>query len=344
MARFTQLQVQRTFLDDLDDNCITHILRKLSPLDVFSVAGTCRRCRDIIQDGRLALVVSRRGRSSRSLYRHVYDTLQDAVDDSRPGETILLESTAGDAPHVVSNVLISWPLHIVGGGATAADTVIECGVGASAALDFRCSGKVANVTVRAARAACVRHQQGSLWVQQCALECDAKGLDHLFSAIVTSAIATGDQLNPLAAEDVKPLRQHRLTVVETAIQGGCSAIQTLGTGALQHVRCIFRELVYFWFEVDAACEPAVVKPDPDAAAASTPSAPASVVAVKEEAEAWVPPAGQAGAPLIAAAPRSAGSRVAKKRRAAALDEEEAEALLDERAHAWSQAHQFAALG
>ena len=35
-------QVQRTFLDDLDDNCITHILRKLSPLDVFSVAGTCR--------------------------------------------------------------------------------------------------------------------------------------------------------------------------------------------------------------------------------------------------------------------------------------------------------------
>ena len=124
----------------------------------------------------------------------------------RPGETILLESTAGDAPHVVSNVLINWPLHIVGGGATATDTVIEvhfshtranrhmhtkwaldahisllhpllnpwdslvvlsklqCGVGASAALDFRCSGKVANVTVRAARAACVRHQQGSLWV------------------------------------------------------------------------------------------------------------------------------------------------------------------------------------
>lgn len=110
-------------------------------------------------------MVSRRGRSSRSLYRHVYDTLQDAVDDSRcvlrsrsmlvsalrtlvctgcdvqgispaipsgrgqhccrPGETILLESTAGDAPHVVSNVLINWPLHIVGGGATATDTVIE---------------------------------------------------------------------------------------------------------------------------------------------------------------------------------------------------------------------------
>jgi hypothetical protein len=174
-----------------------------------------------------------------------------------------------------------------------------------------------------------------------------------------------------------------------APQGGCSAIQTLGTGALQHVRCIFRELVYFWFEVDAACEPAAVKPDTDVAAASTPSMPAPVVTIKvcsdtvshalpmnrertitcsspsrgctthlvyisicststialqEEAELWAPPAGQAGVPLIAATPKSAGSRVAKKCKAAALDEEEAEALLDERAHAWSQAHQFAALG
>ena len=68
------------------------------------------------------------------------------------------------------------------------------------------------------------------------------------------------------------------------------------------------------------------------------------VPAEEEAEAWAPPAGQAGAPLIVATPKSAGSRVAKKRKAAALDEEEAEALLDERAHAWSQAHQLAALG
>ena len=37
----------------------------------------------------------------------------------------MLESTAGDVSHVVSNVLINWPLHIVGGGTSAADTVIE---------------------------------------------------------------------------------------------------------------------------------------------------------------------------------------------------------------------------
>lgn len=106
----------------------------------------------------------------------------------------------------------------------------QCAPGAAAALDFRCSGKVANVTVRAARAACVRHQRGSLWVQQCALECDGKGLDHLFSAIVTSApggvgggFGTPPQLLP---EDTKLLRPHRLTVVETAIQAGCSSSKT----------------------------------------------------------------------------------------------------------------------
>ena len=70
------------------------------------------------------------------------------------------------------------------------------------------------------------------------------------------------------------------STLRIAQQGGCSAIQTLGTGALQHVRCIFRELVYFWFEVDAACEPAAVKPDSDAAAADTTSMPAPVVAIK----------------------------------------------------------------
>lgn len=269
------------------------------------------------------------------MYRHVYETLQAAVEDSRPGETILLEATADGEPHVVTDVLINWPLHIVGGGMSPADTVIQCGAGATAALDFHCSGKVANVTVRAARAACVRHQHGSLWVQQCALECDAKGLDHLFSAIVTSAIGTGDVLNPMAMEDVKPLRQHRLTVVETAIQGGRSAIQTLGTGALQHVRCIFREAVYFWFDVDAAPAAPVMKLDPDAATAAAPadssasSATAFTTTVKEEPREWVQQPGPAAA---------VSSRAAVKRKAEQLEEAEAEALLDERARAWNQAH------
>jgi hypothetical protein len=58
----------------------------------------------------------------------------------------MLESTAGDAPHVVSNVLINWPLHIVGGGASAADTVIEVHLLKCLSSDFR---RVVAVHVRA---------------------------------------------------------------------------------------------------------------------------------------------------------------------------------------------------
>ncbi len=54
------------------------------------------------------------------------------------------------------------------------------------------------------------------------------------------------------------------------LQGGRSAIQTLGTGALQHVRCIFREAVYFWFDVDAAAAPAPGSDDVGAIAAAAP--------------------------------------------------------------------------
>lgn len=40
-----QVPGQHTFMNDLDDGCMTLILRQLAPLDVFSMAGTCRvRC------------------------------------------------------------------------------------------------------------------------------------------------------------------------------------------------------------------------------------------------------------------------------------------------------------
>lgn len=66
---------------------------------------------------------------------------------------------------IVHSVHTSACCTVAGATVLTCDAVeTQCGVGASAALDFRCSGKVANVTVRAARAACVRHQQGSLWV------------------------------------------------------------------------------------------------------------------------------------------------------------------------------------
>lgn len=40
----------------------------------------------------------------------------------------MLESTAGGEPHAVSDVLLNWPLHIVGGGASPVDTVIQVSI------------------------------------------------------------------------------------------------------------------------------------------------------------------------------------------------------------------------
>lgn len=53
----------------------------------------------------------------------------------RPGDTIILEP--GEA-HLVQDVVIPWPLHLVGGGSSPESTVLTCPKGAdAAALDFR---------------------------------------------------------------------------------------------------------------------------------------------------------------------------------------------------------------
>lgn len=52
---------------------------------------------------------------------------------------------------------------------------------------YRASAKMANLTVKARRAACVVHQRGRLLVDACLLHCNAEGLDHLFAPLVTLA-------------------------------------------------------------------------------------------------------------------------------------------------------------
>ena len=55
-------------------------------------------------------------------------------------------------------------------------------------LDRRAPGKLAKVTVRSSRGACVLHRRGRLVIQHCSLELDtAGGLSHLFAPIVTTA-------------------------------------------------------------------------------------------------------------------------------------------------------------
>lgn len=54
---------------------------------------------------------------------------------NRAGDTIVLE--AGQIHHA-HDVVIPWPLKLVGSGADAEDTMILCSKGPDAALDFRC--------------------------------------------------------------------------------------------------------------------------------------------------------------------------------------------------------------
>ena len=41
--------------------------------------------------------------------------------------------------HAVRDIRVSWPLHLVGGGGSAEDTLLDCPESASGAFIFRCA-------------------------------------------------------------------------------------------------------------------------------------------------------------------------------------------------------------
>ena len=51
----------------------------------------------------------------------------------RPGDKIVLEP----GEHAVRDIRVSWPLHLVGGGGSAEDTLLDCPDSASGAFIFR---------------------------------------------------------------------------------------------------------------------------------------------------------------------------------------------------------------
>ncbi|KAL4437453.1 hypothetical protein ABPG75_004592 [Micractinium tetrahymenae] len=121
-------------------------------------------------------------------YRSQFSSLAAALAASRPGDTVLLEP--GPVPHLVSSTLVvRHPVHILGGGAEAADCLVVGERGLEALLDFRASGRLANLTLRATAGACVAHSRGRLTVQACTLECDARGLPHLAAPLLTRAVS-----------------------------------------------------------------------------------------------------------------------------------------------------------
>ncbi|KAK9842635.1 hypothetical protein WJX84_009641 [Apatococcus fuscideae] len=280
----------RAGMDDLDDGCILKIFSYLSPLpDLFHMSCSCKRFRDLTSDGRLWFSV---GTSPlRSMQpagahpaghvvgrgKHVnFANLQEAIAASRPGDTIALE--AGQ-DHIAADVIIPWPLHLVGASARPEDTRIVCPKGATAALDFRASGKVVNLTIQVEMGSCILHQKGRLTVESCILTCKAGGLAHLFHPLVTTAVGSGPTLgsSPLSrtgmpehsvqtgsialprclegGQAVASRGVGRLSVVETKIRGaqGASAVRCCGSGSLRAVRTIHLSRdTLFWFQVDSA--------------------------------------------------------------------------------------------
>lgn len=69
-----------------------------------------------------------------------------------------------------NNVVVNWPLHLVGARGL---TELTCPGGASdTAVEFWASSRMSNLSIHAhALASCVRHHRGSLLVEKCLLRC-----------------------------------------------------------------------------------------------------------------------------------------------------------------------------
>lgn len=242
-------------INDLDNGCLLHIFKKLMPLpDLFSVAATCKRFKQLTTDKRLTILVTQEQSKEqrRNTGRRVLLTLQAAVQASRAGDTIVLE--AGQQ-HDAHDIVIPWPLKLVGSGAAPEDTVLVCPKGSEAALDFRSTGKVANMTIQATLSNCILHRRGSVVVEGCKLQCHAGGLEHLFTPLVTLAAAgIKRRQQPMLRSAGREAGMGSLSVVETKIRGGtgATAVKCGGTGALQQVRVIHLSRdTLFWFDVHA---------------------------------------------------------------------------------------------
>ncbi|PSC68547.1 F-box SKIP5 [Micractinium conductrix] len=228
-------------LDDCPSGLLRAIFSHLDPLpDLFRVAQSCRRFRDLALDRHSWLYVThaaaatthddaaasaspgsaeQQQRRRRSLapapspdgpaatatpegphwYRSQFSSLEAALAASRPGDTILLEP--GPAPHRVPAMLVvPHPVHILGGGAASGECVVEGARGLEALVDFRASGRLANLTLRATAGACVAHTRGRLTVQSCTLECDARGLPHLAAPLIARAVSCPPQTLPPAGQ------------------------------------------------------------------------------------------------------------------------------------------------
>jgi hypothetical protein len=279
---------------------------------LFAVALTCRRLHAVLSGPSAYLVVVSPPASrapSAATNANAFPDLASAVAASRPGDTIWLSPTNNpqDPPHRVdgAGVRVRHPLNIVGGGASASDTRVECcSPAAPAVLDFSAPrARLANVTlVHKGRGGCggaaVLHRSGRLRVERCRLKGARHGVPGLSAPLVTVATVGGgdddegeeggEEQNdeeapiPTAAAATAAAAPPLLEVSETELgatgQRG-QGVRALGTGEVAAVRAVFGGVggngdadpgfdgTVYWLEVDAS-RPGKRAPGAAAAAAS----------------------------------------------------------------------------
>lgn len=232
-------------INSLDDGCLMHIFSFLSPIpDRYNTALVCNRWRFLACHPRLWLRVERP--IKKLMEPGVYATLEDAICDARPGDTILI-CAGGD--HVASDIHIKKPLCLIGAGDLPDDTVLSCSRGSESAFEFLSTCKVSNLTIRAELGCCLLHRSGRLTIDNCVLQCEDSPLDYLSFPIISTASNKTNVISSLlkASNDI-----NSVTVSRTRIEGGAKAVWTSGDLVLQHVRAIYaRASIFFWFTVAA---------------------------------------------------------------------------------------------
>ena len=171
-------------------------------------------------------------------YRHQFTSLADAVAASRPGNTILLEAGI----HKASNVVISHPLQIIGDGSDPNECILgsfssngsnisntmstsSASLTAPVLIFDATAGKFSNISIESGIGGCVVHYKGRLAIEDCALRCDARGLDHLAAPLISSACSKSEN-NGISAVEKNTTTEYS-HYQDTAIVGsGDSSIQS----------------------------------------------------------------------------------------------------------------------
>ncbi|KAJ9518038.1 hypothetical protein QJQ45_004328 [Haematococcus lacustris] len=269
---------------DLDDALLLSVLSSLDPVpDGFNLARTCLRLKRLTHDSRNWLSVV--GPAAPLSRPNHYRTLTCAVKASRPGDTIFCCPGA----HVITDgLIIDKCLNLVGQAASrtqlGSSLYSSLRSGTQALLDVRATCKITGIAMQSHAGPCILHRAGQLHVEGCQLACQAPGLEHLCSPLITTAVSPAAQ----------PMRRHpwgaggasgswalagvdgtgRLSVVECQLLGGSRAVQCQGSGALRCVRVIHTaQQALFYLQVDSALPsiPPHTMPQGPAAEAAAPT-------------------------------------------------------------------------